>query len=172
MKKRWSLAAFMILAGLVAVSLALSPSAALAKEFKYAGPPAFTVTYPDTWTQAAENPNKVLIRLQKEGGLPTTEIQCTDNPKGVTVEKLGTWQKERYKRMYQTDVFIDSEKQATLKDGTPCNELMITWVYGGFLNLQTVLVSAVKDGKIIYVSTSTDPGKPDWTAARSLTFTK
>jgi hypothetical protein len=171
MKSRLSLATFMILAGVVAVSLALSPSAALAKEFKFAGPPAFTVTYPDAWSQAAENPNKVLIRLQLAGGLPTTEIQCMDAPKGETVASLGTWQKKRIARIYETQVAVKSDKPATLKDGTPCNEVLLEWMYQGFLSLQTACVTTIKDGKVIYVTVSQNPGgTPEWGPGRSLTF--
>jgi hypothetical protein len=171
MKKRWSLAALVVLAGVLAVTVALSPSAALAKEFKFAGPPAFTVTYPDAWSQAAENPNKVLIRLQLAGGLPTTEIQCMDAPKGETVATLGQWQKKRIARVYDTAVTVTSDKQATLKDGTPCDEVLLDWMYQGFLNLQTACVTVLKGGKVIYVTVSQNPGSVvEWGPGRSITF--
>jgi hypothetical protein len=171
MKSRWSVAALLVLAGVVAVSLALSPSAALAKEFKYAGPPAFTVTYPGYWTQDSENPNKALLRTKQEGSLPIMEIQCVDAPAGTTVANASTWLKERYQTVYQTPVTVNSDKQATLKGGIPCNELVITWQYQGFLDLQTNIVSTVKDGKLVYVAISLTKGKaPLWDVGRSLTF--
>jgi hypothetical protein len=173
MKSRWSLAALMILGGLVAVSLALSPSAALAKEFKYAGPPAFTVTYPDTWTQQSANPNKeIFLETKQSGALPTMEIGCFNPPAGTTVANLGALHKKRITKIYATIVTVTSDKPATLKDGTPCNEVILTWMYEGWLNLQTNIVSTIKDGKVVYVSVSQDPGAPLWDAGRSLTLKK
>jgi hypothetical protein len=173
MKNRWSLAALMILVGLVAASLALSPSAALAKEFKYAGPPAFTVTYPGFWTQDSENPNKVLFRTKQEGSIPIMEIAVRENlPAGTTLANIAQEYKARLEKSQQTQATITSDKQATLKDGTPCNEATLTWVYQGFLNLQTNIVSVIRDGKWVYVSVTQSPGAPLWDAGRSLTFKK
>jgi hypothetical protein len=173
MKRRWSLAVFTILGGLVVVSLALSPSAALAKEFKYAGPPAFTVTYPGTWAQEPPNADKtIFLETKLEGGLPTMEIGCFVPPAGTTLQNLGTVHKNNIARRFQTAVTIVSEKQATLKDGTPCNEVVLTWLYQGWLNLQTNIVSTIKDGKVPYASISQSPGEPMWDVGRSLTLKK
>jgi len=173
MKKRWSLAAFMILVGLVAVSLAFSPSAALAKEFKYAGPPAFTVTYPGMWSQEPANPKKeILLETKQEGGLPTMEIGYFAPPAGTTLANLAAVHKSNIERDYKTQVTITSDKPATLKDGTPCNEAILTWLYQGWLTLQTNIVSTIKDGKVVYVSISQNPGAPLWDAGRSLTLKK
>ncbi|OGP52587.1 MAG: hypothetical protein A2Y65_08610 [Deltaproteobacteria bacterium RBG_13_52_11] len=177
MKKRWSLAAFMILAGVVAVSLALSPSAALAKEYKYAGPPAFTVTYPGFYTQDAENPNKVLFRTKQEGTLPIMEINCLDpvGADGTTKVTMANVVKEYAKKIeksQQTQVTVASEKPITLKDGTPAVEGVCTWLYQGFLNLQSSVVTTIKDGKWVYVVIHQNPGAPMWDAPKSLTFKK
>ena len=173
MKRRWSLAVFMILGGFVVASLALSPSAALAKEFKYAGPPAFTVTYPSTWEKQPPNPDKtIFFEAKGEGGLPTLEIGCFDPPAGTTLQNLGTVHKNNIARRFQTTVTITSDKSATLKDGTPCNEVIMTWLYQGWLNLQTNIVSTIKNGKVVYVSVSQGPGEPIWDVGRSLTLKK
>jgi len=173
MKKRWSLAILMILAGLVAASVALSPSAVLAKEFKYAGPPAFTVTYPGIWAQEPPNPDKtIFLETKQEGGLPTMEIGAFDPPAGTTVANLGPVHQKNIARRFATVVTITSDKQATLKDGTPCNEVILTWLYQGWLNLQTNIVSTIKDGKVAYVSVSQTPGEPLWDVGRSLTLKK
>jgi len=173
MKSRWSLAALMIMGGLVAVSLAFSPSAALAQEFKYAGPPAFTVTYPGFWTQEPANPKKtIFLETKQEGGLPTMEIGCFAPPAGTTLANLAAVHKSNIERDYQTKVTITSDKPATLKDGTPCNEAILTWLYQGWLTLQTNIVSTIKDGKVVYVSISQNPGAPMWDVGRSLTLKK
>jgi hypothetical protein len=177
MKKRWSLAVFMLLAGVAAVSLAFAPSAAVAKEWKYAGPPAFTVTYPGFWTQDSENPNKVLFRTKQEGTLPIMEINVID-PVGidgttkVTLENAVKQYAKRIEKSQQTTVTISSEKPFTTKDGTPAMEGIMTFLYQGFLTLQSSVVTTVKDGKFIYVVIHQNPGAPLWDAPKSLTFKK
>jgi hypothetical protein len=177
MKKRWSMAALLILAGVVAVSLALSPSAAVAKEYKYAGPPAFTVTYPGFYTPDPENPNKVLFRTKQEGTLPIMEINCID-PVGadgttkVTMENVVKQYAKKIEKSQQTTVTIASEKPITLKDGTPAVEGVCTWLYQGFLTLQSSVVTTIKDGKWVYVVIHQNPGAPMWDAPKSLTFKK
>jgi len=177
MKKRWSMAGLLILAGVLAATVALSPSAAVAKEYKYSGPPAFTVTYPGTYAQDPENPNKVLYRTKLEGTLPIMEINCID-PKGadgVTVVTMANAAKEYAKKIeksQQTQVTVASEKQITLKDGTPAVEAVCTWLYQGFLNLQSSVVTTIKDGKWVYVVIHQNPGAPLWDAPKSLMFKK
>ncbi len=173
MKNRWTLAALMIVAGLVAVSVALSPSAALAAEFKYAGPPAFTVTYPDDWKQESANSDKtIFFETKKAGALPTMEIGAFPTPAGTTLANVSAVHKKNIVRRFATSVTITSDKAATLKDGTPCNEVILTWMFEGWLNLQSNIVSTIKDGKVVYVTVSQDPGAPLWDAGRSLTLKK
>jgi hypothetical protein len=173
MKSRWSLVLFMILGGLAAVFLVLSPSAALAKEFKYAGPPAFSVTYPGSWAQQPPNPDKtIFLETKLEDGLPTMEIGAFPVPAGTTLANVGTVHKNNIARRFETSVTITSEKQATLKDGTPCNEAILTWMYQGWLLLQSNIVSTIKDGKVIYVTVTQNPGDPMWDVGRSLTLKK
>jgi len=177
MKKRWSIAALLVLAGVLAVTVALSPSAALAKEYKYAGPPAFTVTYPGFYAQDAENPNKVLFRTKQEGTLPIMEINCIDPiaADGTTKVTMATAAKEYAKRIeksQQTQVTIASEKPFTTKDGTPAVEAVCTWLYQGFMTLQSSVVTTIKDGKWVYVVIHQSPGAPMWDAPKSLTFKK
>ena len=173
MKKRWSLAALLILAGVLAVTVALAPSAALAKEFKYAGPPAFTVTYPGFYAQDSENPNKVLYRTKQEGTIPIMEINCRDFPvPGMTLATVAKEYAKLIEKSQQTTVTVTSEKPFTTKDGTPAVEAVLTWLYQGFLTLQTSTVLTIKDGKMIYVSIHQNPGAPMWDAPKSLTFKK
>jgi predicted SnoaL-like aldol condensation-catalyzing enzyme len=177
MKNRWSMAGLLILAGVLAVTVALSPSAALAKEYKFAGPPTFTVTYPGLWAQDGENPNKVLYRTKQDGSLPIMEIQCTD-PKSIdgttviTTANMVMEYKKRIEKNQQTQVTIASQNPMTLKDGTPAVEAVMTWLYQGFLNLQSSVVMTMKDGKWVYVVIHQNPGAPLWDAPKSLTFKK
>jgi len=173
MKKRWSLATLLILAGVLAVTVALAPSAALAKEFKYAGPPAFTVTYPGFYTQDSENPNKVLYRTKQEGTIPIMEINCRDFPvPGMTLATVAKEYAKLIEKSQQTTVTITSEKPFTTKDGTPAVEATLTFLYQGFMQLQISAVLTLKDGKWVYVVIYQAPGAPMWDAPKSLTFKK
>ncbi|MCJ7546282.1 MAG: hypothetical protein MUP30_05590 [Deltaproteobacteria bacterium] len=173
MKKSWSKVGLLILAGVVAVTVTLAPSAALAKEFSYSGSPAFTVTYPDTWAQKPQNPDKtIFFEAELAGGLPNVEIGGFAAPAGTTLANVGAVHKKNIARRFETSVTITSDKQATLKDGTPCNEVILTWMYRGWLALQTNIVSTIKDGKVVYVSVSQNPGDPLWDAGRSLKLKK
>ncbi len=175
--KRLSMVALFVLAGVLALTVALSPSAAVAKEWKNPGSPAFTVTYPGFWTQDSENPNKVLFRTKQEGTLPIMEINCID-PVGidgttkVTLENSVKQYAKRIEKSQQTTVTISSEKPFTLKDGTPAMEGVMTFLYQGFLTLQSSVVTTIKDGKFIYVVIHQNPGAPLWDAPKSLTFKK
>jgi hypothetical protein len=173
MKRRWNLGVFMILAGVVAASLAFSPSAALAKEFSYSGTPAFTVTYPADWAKEPQNPDKtIFLETKLAGGLPTMEIGCFTAPAGTTLTNVGAVHKNNIARRFQTAVTITSDKPATLKDGTPCNEVILTWLFQGWLNLQSNIVSIIKDDKVVYVTVSQDLGTPMWDVGRSLKLKK
>ncbi len=175
--KRLSMVALFVLAGVLVVSVALSPSAALAKEWKYAGPPAFSITYPGFWAQDPENPNKVLFRTKQEGTLPIMEINVLD-PVGadgttkVTMENVVQQYAKKIEKSQQTQVTVASAKPITLKDGTPAVEGVCTWLYQGFLNLQSSVVTTIKDGKWVYVVVHQNPGAPLWDAPKSLTFKK
>jgi len=178
MKNRWSMMALVVLAGALAVSLALLPSAALAKEFKYAWPPeppVFTVTYPGEWTQDSEKPNEVLLRTKKNGTIPIMEINCIDpvSADGKTVVTLDNAAEEYAKlveKSQQTKVRIVSNKQKTMKDGTPAVEATMTWLYQKSLPRQSTIVTTVKDGKWVYVVVHHNPGETLWDVPRSLTF--
>ena len=175
--KRLSMVALFVLAGVLALTVALSPSAAVAKEYKFAGPPAFTVTYPGFYTADPENPNKVLFRTKQEGTLPIMEINCID-PVGadgttkVTMENIVQQYAKKIEKSQQTQVTVASAKPMTLKDGTPAVEGVCTWLYQGFLTLQSSIVTTIKDGKWVYVVIHQNPGAPMWDAPKSFTFKK
>lgn len=166
------MAGLLILAGVFAVSLALSPSAALAKEFKYDGPPAFTVTYPDDYEQDAENPNKVQLRTKVAGTLPIMEIAVREDlPAGVALADLGKKEyKKRVEKSQQTVAMVISNKDIKLKDGTPAVQTVLSWKYQGFMDLQSSFIGTIKGGKFVYVVMHQYPGDPIWGPGLSLTF--
>lgn len=168
MRTKWTIAALVVLAGFLGLVMT---SAAVAKEFKYDGPPAFTVTYPDDWEKDPENPNKVLWRTKQAGTLPIMEINCTDLPEGLTVADLGKKEyKRRVEKSQQTVAMIVSNKEVKLSDGTPAVETVLNWMYQGYLQLQSTFVGTIKGGKFVYVVVHQYPGDPIWGPGRSLTF--
>jgi hypothetical protein len=171
MKNRWSMAALVILAGALALSLALAPSAALAKQYVYPGTPAFTVTYPDAWEQSSDNPSKVTFRTKMTNSLPTMDVNVLDLEPGTTVNDLGNKvYKKRLEKLQMTSAAITSNNLTKLKDGTPAVETVYSWMYQGIVELQSSFLGTIKGGKFIYVVIHQYPGEPMWDAPRSLTF--
>jgi hypothetical protein len=171
MKNRWSMATLVMLAGVLAVTVALSPSAALAKEFKYAGPPAFAVTYPDAWEETTDNPEKMVFRSKQAGTLPIMDIRYDDAPAGVTLADLGKkWYKKRVEAKQQTVCNLMSNKEIKLKDGTPAIQTVLAWKYQGFMDLQSCFIGTIKGGKLVYVAVHQYPGDCTWGPGLSLTF--
>jgi hypothetical protein len=171
MKNRWSMATLVILAGALALSLALTPSAALAKQYVYPGTPAFTVTYPDSWEESSDNPSKVTFRTKLTNSLPTMDINVLDLEPGATVDDLGKkLYKKRLEKLQMTSAAISSNNPTKTKDGTPAVETVYTWMYQGIVELQSTFLGAIKGNKFVYVVIHQYPGDPLWDAPRSLTF--
>jgi len=169
MKKR--MAAVLLVAGVCMVALALAPTMVLAAQFTYDKGPNFTVTYPDSWAQDSENPNKVLLRTKEAGSIPIMEINVTDIPEGMTLETINKKEyKKRVENSQQTVAMVTSDKATKTKDGTPAREMVLSWQYQGWMPLQSVILSAIKDNKWVYVVIHQSPGDPLWDAPHSLTF--
>ena len=153
-KRVCSVVAMLFVTGVCMMSLVLSPSVTLAKdkEFVYEKVPAFTVTYPGSWSVDKANPWKVMFRVEAPAKIPVMDIQVLEIPKGVTLADIG----KRYKKAIldkeqQVDAEIVSDQMKALKDGIKVNEIVLKYKYQGWLDLQATIVSAYKDNKWVYV---------------------
>jgi hypothetical protein len=158
------------------LALALSPSIASAKEFTYDKKPAFSVTYPNDWSDNPDNVSQynLLFSAKDSAGIPVINVQVRDIPAGATIADAGKLFKKLILDPEQgQDCQIISDKQTTLKDGTKANETILKYKWQGWLPLQAVVIAVFKDNKWIRVdihqSASNDPS---WDVIRTLTFKK
>lgn len=75
----------LFLAGACILALALSPSIASAAEFKYDKTPAFSVTYPNDWSDNPDNAKQynLLFSAKAAAGIPVINVQVRDIPAGA-----------------------------------------------------------------------------------------
>ena len=136
-------------------SSSVDSAAKMAKvtKFVYDKGPAFSVTYPSAWKEAAENPNKVLFRTHAPKRIPIMEIGAGDPPAGVALADVNVkFYKGELERTQETDAKIKEEKQVTLADGTPAGMALISWKYQKRFSMLTRILSAYKDGKWVFVA--------------------
>ena len=163
--------AVVVAAAVCMVALLVAPTMGVAKEFSYTDGPNFTVTYPDSWAQDPENPNKVLLRTKEGGSLPIMEINVTDSPAGMTLDTINAKEyKGRVESSQSSVVSIASEEDIKTKDGTAAKKTAMTWQYQGWMPLQSCIISAFKDNKWVYVVIHQAPGDCLWDTGSTLTF--
>lgn len=169
-----SISVILFLAGLCMLALALSPSITSAKEFKYDKTPAFSVTYPNDWSDNPENASKynLLFSAKAAAGIPVINVQVRDIPKGVALADIGKYyKKEILDKEQEQNCPIISDKQTTLKDGTKANETILKYKYQAWLPLQAVVIAVFKDNKWIRVDIHQAAHEdPSWDILHTLKF--
>ena len=146
--------ATLFVVGVCMMALVFSPSVTLAKdkEFIYDKAPAFSVTYPSSWSVDRENPWKVMFRVEAPAKIPVMDIQVLDIPKGVVLADIGKYYKKAIlDKEQKVDAEVVSDQLKALKDGTKVNEIALKYKYQGWLDLQATIVSAYKDNNWVYV---------------------
>lgn len=102
--------------------------------------------------------------LYREGAqkVPTLSIKVKDIPKGVALEKIADQILSDFKKDYPdaTRFKITESKMVKLESGVDANSTVLKWKFQGTVLLYTSCVSAYKDGKVIYVFTTSVPGQP------------
>ncbi|MBI4768470.1 MAG: hypothetical protein HY787_28405 [Deltaproteobacteria bacterium] len=134
------------------LGVALVPALTSAAEFSFAGPPAFTVTYPDGTDDEKTSPEQVL-RIKTGAGL-VVDVAVAPIPEGIA---LKDYAEKSYKPGLEKAVGANAKmgdnKEITLADGTKAYYSEMDWNHapsGGTL-ITTMVVSAYKDGKVVYV---------------------
>ncbi|MBW2053317.1 MAG: hypothetical protein JRG97_12535, partial [Deltaproteobacteria bacterium] len=75
-------------AAVFVMGVMLIPSMTSAEEFKYAGPPAFTVTYPDGSTKAKPDSPEQVFAMKTPDGV-TIQVSVAAIPEGVALKDAG-----------------------------------------------------------------------------------
>ncbi|MGO9017913.1 MAG: hypothetical protein ACLQVJ_06125 [Syntrophobacteraceae bacterium] len=134
------------------LGIAMVPTFIRAAEFSYAGPPAFTVTYPD-----GSKPDKTTAPEQvwaiKTPERVTVQAGVAPIPEGIA---LKDYAEKSYKpgleSSEKTKATMITNKEYELADGTKAYYTEMEWMWHGTTLLTTVMVAAYKDGRMVYVT--------------------
>jgi hypothetical protein len=153
MKKGFKLFSFFLA---LTFGIAFLPAASPGAEYSFAGPPAFTITYPDgskpdnkvapeqVW--AVKTPKKVILQA---GVSPMPPISWKIDLKDAA-EKL---YKPGLQRTAGPNITMGENKEITLDDGTRAYYSELKWIAEPYrIQITTMLVSAYKDGMWVYVA--------------------
>ena len=120
--------------------------------FKRTADPSFTFEYPIGSTKAElNNPDLQLMRMKTPEGV-TFNASVVDIPDGMQLADFGTHYYTKLLEKMSTNIKVVSNKEITLKCGTKGYRSDIHWMWQDSFPLQTVLVSAYKNGKCIFVA--------------------
>ncbi len=128
------------------------PSLSSGEEFSFAGPPAFTVTYPGG-NSKDKKADQVLAIIT--GANLHVEVSVSPIPEGIELKDVA--QKAYLPGLAEDQkakVKMGENKEITLSDGTKAYYSEMDWNHapsGGTL-ITTMVVSAYKDGKWVYVA--------------------
>lgn len=142
-----------------------------AKRYVHTGVPAFEFEYPeDSRKLSVVSPNQVL-RMRTPRWV---EIQASvaDIPEAMTLADIGPKVYLPTLKEVGSNFNVVSNDEITLKDGTKAYRTEIKGLYrDGKTQITTLLVSAFKDGKWVYLTTDPigDPSEVAW-IVESLTF--
>lgn len=142
------------------LGIALVPTITWAEEFSYAGPPAFTVTYPKGSSKDKPTSPEQIWAIKTPEGV-SIQASVGDIPAGV---ELKDYAEKSYKpgleSSQKTKVKIKTHKEYNLDDGTKAYYSELEWLHQGQTLITTVIVSAYKGGKFVTV-TGHPWGDPD-----------
>ena len=136
----------------LALGIALVPTLTSAAEFSFDGPPAFTVTYP-SGSNPDEKTSPTQVWAIKTGGDCMVSANVVPIPEGIELKDVA---EKGYKPGLETaqgKVRMGDNKEITLGDGTKAYYSEMNWnhVPSGGTPITTMIVSAYKDGKWVYV---------------------
>jgi hypothetical protein len=145
------IAAFSCLVLALILATALVPASSSADEFKYAGPPAFTVTYPSGFAPDPSQEPESVWRVKNASGL-VAEATVYAIPEGITPKDYA---EKSYMpgliKSQKTNARMTENKEITLSDGTKAYYSEMEWKHPDVM-ITTMLVSVYKDGKCIVVA--------------------
>ena len=138
---------------------------ALEKErFVYKGTPVFSFEYPKGSNDIPKtSPSHVLSMVSP--GYVTFSAAVIVIPKDMSLSEYGPKRYALILNNFGSNVEVISNKEITLKDGTEAYRTEIKWLYrGGKVWVNTLLVSALKEGKNVMVAVhpTGDPEEVAW----------
>ena len=114
--------------------------------------PAFSISYPNDWTQVNPVPTPVLKQVFLALQIPNYGLSISISKKSQDMLLENTSKKlVRYLKSVGTEIKIISSQQTTLKDGTPANETVVEYLRMGFLEYKVLCVTVFSDNKVIRI---------------------
>ncbi|MBW2062725.1 MAG: hypothetical protein JRI95_14355 [Deltaproteobacteria bacterium] len=135
----------------LALGIIVLPTFSNAAEFKYAGPPAFTVTYPDGSAKIKTDAPEQVFAMKMPDGV-TIQVSVADIPEGVALKDAGEAYSKGLAESQKSEVEIISNEEIELEDGTKAYFTEMEWIHQGSTLITTFVVSVYKDGKWVYTA--------------------
>lgn len=132
--------------------------------------PAFRFNYPDKSRRFEISAPGMIMTMKTPRGMRFSSA-VMDIPEGMKLSEMGPGHYAQGLSRIATHIEVISNKAIKLPDGSPAYRTDIKWRYQGVFPVTTLLTSAFKDGKCVYVSAH--PREYNWAAERivsSLTF--
>jgi hypothetical protein len=158
--KKTAITLFVVLG--MTLTIALAPTLTWAAEYSYAGPPAFTITYPDGSQPNPKADKGQVWRIKTPEGVDIQAIVGVI-PEGIELKDYAEKGfKPGLEASQKTTAKMKSNKEYELADGTKAYYSEIEWMWQGSTLITTVMIAAYKDGKLVYVAAYpwADPDEP------------
>lgn len=113
--------------------------------------PAFKFEYPSgSRRRATDGPNQIMA-MENPAGV-VFQAAVVDIPEGMKLADVGPKAYAVALENAGSNVNVISNKEITLKDGTKAYRTDIKWLFQGSFSLTTLVVSAFKDGKWVFLT--------------------
>lgn len=135
------------------LGIALVPALTSAAEFSFAGPPAFTVTYPNGSTEDEKTGPEQVWAIKTPAGV-SIQASVSPIPEGIELKDAAEkGYKPGLEKSQGTTVKMSDNKEITLSDGTKAYYSELSWTHPPTqAAILTVMVSVYKDGKWIFTT--------------------
>jgi hypothetical protein len=118
--------------------------------------PAFKFEYPKGSRKAEiQAPNQIMAMETHPGGVGF-QASVADIPEGLQLADMGPKAYAAALKSVGSNVKVISNEEIKLKDGTKAYRTDIEWKWKGVFALTTLVVSAFKDGKWVFLATHTE----------------
>lgn len=143
----------LIIALVMTLGIALAPTLTEAAEFSYAGPPAFTVTYPDGSEPTKPDADIQVWAIKTPEGV-VFQASVASIPEGIELKDYAEKSfKPGIESRYKTKANVKKNEPITLADGTKAYYSETEWMWTDKTTLLTSLIcAAYKDGKLVFTS--------------------
>jgi hypothetical protein len=125
----------------------------LAKAYVHEAAPRFTVRYPELYE--ADQPldaSQVFLAWCRYGQVPALTVDVTAAAAEMSLARVGGAVYAPKLRKFGDRVRLLSSRPAKLADGSEVYETRISWRYEGRIHLNTLVLSAVRENKLINVA--------------------